>query len=335
MLSNFLYAFHAIAPILILVLIGWLLKTKHIFDSDFFKKLNKFAFHICFPPLMFCNLYALDDITQIDMKFAGYAIMTVVLLTVLAFILTQFLTSEKKRRGVMIQAGFRSNFAIIGIPLAAGMAGESGTMVTTMLQAPTIVYFNVISVLVLSIYSDSGTFNIKKVLKNLIKNPLIQGLAAGVIALLVRHYMPMNADHTYIFTISGNLPWLYTVLEYLGSAATPLCLLALGGTFEFSAISGLRKELTAAVLMRLVIAPLVGFGLFYLAVRRGMFDLTPAMTAALIALYGSPIAVSSNVMAQEMGADDVLAGQIVVWTSLFSMVTLFIMIVLFRSAGLL
>ena len=335
MLSNFLYAFYAIAPILILIFIGWLLKAKHIFDTAFFKKLNKFAFHICFPPLMFCNLYALDDITQINVKFTGYALMTVVLLTVLAFIAVQFLTSKKSRKGVMIQAGFRSNFAIIGIPLAAGMAGESGTMVTTMLQAPTIIYFNVMSVLVLSIYSDTGSFNLKKVLKNLIKNPLIQGLAAGVAALLVRHYMPMNADHTYVFTISGNLPWLYTVLEYLGSAATPLCLLALGGMFEFSAVSGLRKELTAAVIMRLIAAPLIGFGLCFLAVRQGLFELTPAMTAALIALYGSPIAVSSNVMAQEMGADDVLAGQIVVWTSLFSMATLFIMIVVFRSAGLL
>ena len=115
---------------------------------------------------MFCNLYALDDITQIDVKFAGYAIMTIVILTILAFIAAQFLTSERNRKGVLIQAGFRSNFAIIGIPLAAGMAGDSGTMVTTMLQAPTIIYFNVISVLVLSIYSDTGSFNVKKVLKN-------------------------------------------------------------------------------------------------------------------------------------------------------------------------
>lgn len=236
---------------------------------------------------MFCNLYALDDITQNDVKFAGYAI-----LTILAFVAVQFLTSERNRKGVLIQAGFRSNFAIIGIPLAAGMAGNSGTMVTTMLQAPTISYFNVISVLVLSIYSDLGSFHVKKVLKNLVKNPLIQGLAAEVIALLIRHYMPMNPDHTYVFTISG----IYSSGIFRKRCDATMSS-GSGGMFEFSAISGLRKELTAAVLMRLVIVPLIGFGLFFLAIRQGMFELTPTMAAALIALYGSPIAVSSNVIA--------------------------------------
>lgn len=333
MAAIFSYAFNAIAPILLLVLLGWILKVKKVFEVDFFKKLNRFAFHICFPPLMFCNLYGLDDISSIDVRFAGYTMLTIVVLTVIALGLAHCLTSVRNRKGVLIQAGFRSNFAIIGLPLAAGMAGESGTSLATMLQAPTIIYFNVISVLVLTIYSDTDSFQTKKVFGNLLKNPLIQGLCAGLIVLLIRHYMPGTSGET--FSISGSLPWLYTILQYLGRAATPLCLLALGGTFEFSAVSGLKKELVSAVVMRLILAPAVGFGMIFIAVNRGWFEMSPGMAASLIALYGSPIAVSSNVMAQEMKADDVLAGQIVVWTSLCSVFTLFAMIILFRYLGML
>jgi predicted permease len=54
-----------------------------------------------------------------------------------------------------------------------------------------------------------------------------------------------------------------------------------------------------------------------------------------VALFGSPVAVSSAVMAGEMGNDDQLASQYVVWTSLGSMVTVFLMVVGLKSIGLL
>ena len=54
---------------------------------------------------------------------------------------------------------------------------------------------------------------------------------------------------------------------------------------------------------------------------------------ALLALFGSPMAVSSAVMAQEMDNDGVLAGQLVVWTSFFSIITLFVFILALRTLG--
>ena len=109
----------------------------------------------------------------------------------------------------------------------------------------------------------------------------------------------------------------------------------LGGQFSFSAVHGIRKELTAGVLMRLVLAPVLGFGMAFAAAHFGLLELSPTSIGVMIAAYGSPIAIASSVMAQEMHADDVLAGQIVVWTSLLSMITIFVMTVLFRSVGML
>ena len=335
MLSIFSYAFNAIAPILLLILLGYVLRRRQVFPPQFFKLANRFAFHYSFPALMFVNLYELNSIREIDVRLAVYLVGSLMVITAISVLLANCVTHVHDRKGVLIQAGFRSNFAIIGLPLVEGLTGSAGRMIAASMQAPTVIYFNIVSVLALTVYSDDTVFSPRKILKNLLHNPLIQGLSAGVLALVIREIIPVTADGTLVFSISGTLPWLYTTLQYLARLGTPLCLIMLGGQFNFSHVRGIRKELIAAVVMRLLLAPLLGFGMAFLAAHLGWIALTPAAVGIMIAAYGSPIAVSSAVMASEMHADDILAGQIVVWTSLLSMFTLFFLTVLFRSIGML
>ncbi len=49
--------------------------------------------------------------------------------------------------------------------------------------------------------------------------------------------------------------------------------------------------------------------------------------------YQTPVAVSSYIMAQQAGADEQLAGQLVVFSSAVSIVTLFTTIFLLRQLG--
>ena len=87
--------------------------------------------------------------------------------------------------------------------------------------------------------------------------------------------------------------------------------------------------------LRVVIAPLLGVGAAVLLAKVGVLSLGAGDYAALVALFGSPVAVSSAVMAGEMGSDDQLASQYVVWTSICSMVTIFLTVALLRGVGLL
>ena len=57
--------------------------------------------------------------------------------------------------------------------------------------------------------------------------------------------------------------------------------------------------------------------------------------AALLGSFGSPVAVSSAVMAGSIGTDDQPATQLVVWTSLFSVITVFAEVCVLMGAGLL
>lgn len=164
---------------------------------------------------------------------------------------------------------------------------------------------------------------------------MIQGLGLGFIALVIREFIPLDANEELIFSIQGKLPWLYTTLSYLGRMGTPLCLITLGGQFNFSDAPSIRKELVTGVLMRLLLAPVLGFGIGYVVSRMGLIHFNPTSIAIMIAAFGSPIATSSAVMAAEMKGNDTLANQIVVWSCVFSMLTIFLMIVGFRAVGLL
>ena len=94
-------------------------------------------------------------------------------------------------------------------------------------------------------------------------------------------------------------------------------MIALGGNFTFSAIARLKKLITVGTLTRIVLVP--GVALF----AAHLLGFGAVEFPALIALFGTPAAVSSVPMATEMGNDDELAGQLVVWTSIFSAFTLF------------
>ncbi len=335
MISVFLYAFNAIAPILLLVVMGYVLKRRELVSADFFKKLNSFVFHYSFPFLMFENLYQVKSIKDLDYHLAVFLIGVVGILTVLAYVIASHLTDRKNRKGVIIQAGFRSNFALIGLPLSEGLAGQEGIMLTSSLQAPVVIYFNFFSVLFLAIYSEDSGFSLRKVARSIVRNPLLQGLFAGIAALLIREIVPVSAGGELVFSLEGSLPWVYKTISYLGRIATPAALLSLGGQFEFSYASGMKRELICAVLMRLILAPLVGFSLAFFIAGTGFISLSTASVSTMVACFGSPLAVSAVPMAAEMGADSDLAGQIVVWTSLLSMFTIFVITVFLRANGIL
>ena len=116
--------------------------------------------------------------------------------------------------------------------------------------------------------------------------------------------------------------------------ATPLALIVLGGQLELQKIRDFRKELFAGVIMRLVLAPVIGFGLAFCASAFGLLELDAAAYGMMVALFASPMAVASVVMSAEMGSDDILSGQIVVWTSLLSMGSMFLITAILRTLGL-
>lgn len=319
-MDSFIFAINAVLPIVITVGLGYILKKIRFMSADFAKQANKLCFRVFLPVMLFLNVYKIDNIGSIEPGYIIYTVVAVLVLFIAAFPIVTLVTKKRECRGVLCQAAFRSNYALIGIPLAESLFGEAGVAAASVLSAVVIVMFNILAVICLSVYRK-GKPSIKKILLDILKNPLIISIALGIVVLLIRPYTD--------FRISGITP-IYKVLANISSLATPMALLVLGAQFEFSTIKALRREIIWGIAMRCLMVPILGLGTAYLLFKG---EFTGAEFAALTAVFTTPLAVSSVAMAQEMDGDVKLAGQLVIWTTLISALTTFVASFLLKSAG--
>lgn len=334
MLSVFQYSMNAVFPILLLIFLGYLGHASGMLSEKTVAQVNRFNFRFGYFCLMFTNIYSVDLSEGLPLRLILLTMGIIVFLTCLGWAASAFLTRERGRRGILIQAAFRSNYAIIGMMMAQALAGDDAAAMVAIFQLPAVLYYNTVSVLMMSVYSDSKKkVSIGSVLHTMAVNPLIQGILAAIAALLIRPHIPLGADGEPVFTIAGSLPWLMTTMTNLSRMCTPLSLICLGGNLKISDAGHFMKELIGGVVMRLIAAPVIGLSLVFSAERMGLVKITPAAVAMLISVLGSPLATACAIMAAEMDADADLAGQLVVWTSVLSMVSLFVIVFVLRLLG--
>ena len=322
-MQDFLFALNAVTPIILMVLLGYILKRIGLLPKSVAAPLNKIVFRVLLMIMLMLNVYKIELGTKIDFSYILWGVGFLLLLFFLMLWPICRLVPERSQRGVVLQAIFRSNYALIGIPLATALCGAEGAMLSTIMSAFIIPIFNILAVFCLSLFSDKKA-NYKGILFGILKNPLIIGVAMGGLLLLIR----ILFVHLGIgFRLSQITP-VYKVLNDLSSVATPLALLSLGANFEFSAIPALKRQITIGVLMRCVIVPILGIGG---ALLLGCFE--SGHFAVFIALFATPLAVSTVPMAQEMDGDHELAGQILVFTTIISAFTIFLCTYVLRLIG--
>lgn len=334
----FLTAINAIVPILLLILLGYFLRQKGFLKSDFLKTGNKLVFNICLPVMLFVNVYDTEGFSSIQWDVVIYTVAVISLLFAIGFAVAIFGSKVHDRRGVIMQCVYRSNFAIIGLPLASALGGSEAMAMTATISAFSIPVFNIFAVISLTIFmgkDKSGKIDIKGILINILKNPLIIGVVLGLACLGVRQ-LQTELFGSVAFSLSRDLKFLYKTLDNIKAITSPFALIVLGGQFTFSAVKGMFKEIAVGTVSRVILAPVIGIGLAVLLSKyTGLLNCGVNEYPALIALFGSPVAVSSAVMAGEMHNDEQLATQLVVWTSVCSVITIFLTVCIMMPAGLL
>lgn len=328
-MDSFIFAINAVLPIILVVASGYLLKRIGLMSDSFATASNKLVFRIFLPVMLFLNTYKINAITDIKFDYIIYVVSAMLIVFGISIPLCVLVAKKRKSRGVLLQGCFRSNYAHVGIPLTQSLFGEAGVMIATLLSAVLIPLINILAVISLSIFGEDGKErpSVKNILVGVLKNPLIQAVLLGVGALIVRSFF-VRWDIS--FRLSSITP-VYTALEYIARIATPLALLGLGAQFEFSAISSLRREIIFGTLMRTVLVPTLCLSVaaIFFGDRFG-----GAHFAAFVAAFASPLSISTVPMTQEMGGDTTLAGQLVIWTTVSSGLTIFLISFILRSVGI-
>ncbi len=311
MLQSFLIAVTAVLPFIVYLGFGAICRRVGWVSEEFLNKLNGVVFKCFFPFLMFWNIYHVDPDTQIRGRFLAICVGSLALLILLLCLTVPRLVKAKDKCSVIIQAAYRSNFVLFGIPMAESVFGAEGAALAAMLVAVVVPLYNAFAVILFEYYRG-GEIKALTLLKNIVTNPLILGALVGIAFLLLGIKLPVGLEKP--------------ISEFSG-LTTPIALFCLGGTLHFSAMKHNQKYLTPVLVLKLLVLPLLA------TLISSLVGFSNVERFVFLIMSGAPVAVSSYTMAANMGGDGELAGEYVVLSTVLSIGTLFAFIFVYNMVG--
>ncbi len=301
-MENLVFSLNATVPVFLMMILGVVLHKIGWIDDTFASKMNQFVFRVPLPLLLFGDLAAVDFVKVWNPRFVLFCFLVTVI-SIAASAALSFLWKDKSIRGEFIQASYRSSAAILGIAFIQNIYGTSG--MAPLMIIGSVPLYNIMAVLVLSLFrpgqSRMDRTVLKKTAKGIITNPIILGIAAGLLWSALGIPMPGIADKM-VTSVAG--------------MTTPMGLIAMGAAFDIrKAFAKMKPAVTASLIK------LVGFcGIFLpVAVQSGF---RREELVAILVMLGSATTVSCYVMAKNMGHEGVLSSSVVMLTTLFSAFTL-------------
>lgn len=288
-----------LAPLVLLIALGAGLARIRFLGREFMADLNKLAFWIALPALLFTSANHASEPGGQTWRLFGVLIAGTLLITALAWLASFLLRMPAAVRGTLMQSAFRGNLAYIGIPVLAYSLGDAKAMAAAVIvMVFTMAAYNILAVIVLqaSHHHAVGGADLRRVAVSIATNPLMLAGLLGLLVPLLGITLPVFVDRA---------------LDALGAAAVPIALLCIGGSLAVTSLEGRRSWIVAAALLKVAVLP---FLVFWLSRAAGLGP--PEQRIALV-LSACPTAAASFVMAKQMGGDEALAsGSIALSTAL-------------------
>ncbi len=311
MTANFIIAAEAVLPIFLLILLGMGARRLKLLTDLELKHVNNAVFQVMFPFMMFYNIYTADFSGVLIPSYFGFCVGMLFLVYALGTVYALLTVRDDPSRGALIQACYRGNLVLMGLPVMENLMGEEALGLTTIMLAVIVPLYNILAVATLEVFRG-GRMQPGHILKKILTNPLILGAAAGICAVAFRLELPEV---------------LLQPVGQVASAATPAALLVMGASFYFQSVHKNLRNIVSGVLGKLIIGPGMALAAGYALGYRGI------PLALLIVIFGAPCAVSSYTMAQQMDSNAELAAGCLIFSSLFSCVTICGWIFLLKQTG--
>ncbi|AMN67386.1 AEC family transporter [Psychrobacter sp. P11G5] len=317
MIEAIVFAITIVLPNLALMGLGFFMQRRGEASQTFIDQSSSFVFNYCLPCLLFFSVVdsEVDYGKQITLIVAG--ILVTFILFIGAEVYAKRFVSRPADQGVFVQGIFRSNMAIIGLATVANAYGERGLSIGAVYMGVVTILFNILAVITLSRVSksvdDTWASRSTMIIKKLFTNPLIIALLAA----FAYKALPLPP-------ITGVI---HTTGDLLAAVALPLALICAGASIDLKSMlhpSGLSMQ---ASIGRIVVAPIIA-----IAVGLG-FGLTGVHMGVLFLMAASPTAAASYVMAKAMGGNDVLAANILAFTTVVGMFGMAIGAAMLRALG--
>ena len=287
--------FLAIAPVFILIILGYGLRRGGIPSTEFWNLNDRLVYWVLMPALFFVK------ISEADLTSPEIISLSVILYgSFFAAVFMGLIISLRWNAadGTSIMQGSARFNTFIALALAEALFGLPGLQIAVLGAAILVPVVNVTIVSVMSMRLGSGKGGL---IGELIRNPLILSILAG----LCFNFLGWNA-----------VPILHDVTQILGQAALPIMLMCVGANLK---LRGLQAEL----------APVLGsmfgkFIVFPMSAVLIIYVVQPAQLTAEVAIIFAalPVGVATYTLAREMGGNAGMMATIITVQTLLSFITL-------------
>lgn len=291
----------SLAPIFLLILLGWGLRRRQFVPDAFWAPAEKLTYFVTFPALLLTNT-ARADLAGLEWEAVAFALAgATVLMGAAAVALRPLAGTDAAGFTSVFQGSIRPN-SYVGLAGASALYGEAGVTIIAICIAAVVPLVNVLAVTALTRYvpgrAGPGAW---PVARGIITNPLILACAFGI---------AFNALALPLPPVIGPL------LDILSRAALPIGLLAVGAGLALDSFKAAGRPLALASTLKLLALPaLTAAGLTLLGVD--------GVARGVVVLYAAlPCSASSYVLARQMGGNAPLMANIITFQTLAAMGTI-------------
>lgn len=314
MIDNIIFTSNVVAPVFLLVALGYFVKRINVINENFVDVTSKFVYSVSLPALVFINITEIDLSEAIDFNQIIYIYAATLITFFLIWLFSIPFIKEGKNLSVFVQGAYRSNFAIVGFAIVSKLFGSYALGKAAIVLAFILPLYNILAVIILTVpLRKEKKLNLQSTVFEILFNPLIIAVIVG----LPFSYFKIEIPSFINLTIG-----------FLAELALPLALIGIGGSLNLQNIkkaSGLA--FTSSAIKIILIPLLLTLGALHLGFRGIELGI-------MFVLFASPTAIVSFIMAEAMGANSKLAGNIVLISTVASVFTIAAGIVILRELAL-
>ncbi len=294
---------NAIAPIFLIIIIGYLLHRSAVVGEQVWSAIEHICFYLLLPFLIIRTLSRanLGNVPIFD--FTLVIIVAILGMSASLILVYSLLRKQYPAGGPSFTSVFQGAtrfHGFVALAIIGPLYGDAGVTLAAIALAIMVPLLNTISVIILSVYGHgSKSFELKLVLKQIAKNPLIVACIAGI-----------------ILNWTGIPDIAFDTVEIIGNGGLGLALLAVGAGMRPGQAAKDKLLIFVGVFIRLIGMPLIVILMAWLVGLEGL-----PRTIAIIA-GAVPTAASSYVMARKMGGNAELMSNIVTFQIISSFITL-------------
>lgn len=301
-MNHFFVAVNSVLPLFLVILTGIFMIRIKAASANWIDVLNKYVLWIGFPALIFSALSKIDfkpgEYTGLILANSLYLVTCVLLAFPVSII---FRTSLKTKRTLFLMLAF-GNVSYLGIPVLLNVYGNAVLPSAVMISAANLFWMFTLALILIEITAHEKV-HYQILLKKLITNPLLIAVITGIAV----SYMEIKMDSSLMKTI-----------DLFGQSVTAIVLFSLG-IFLGSQQIGNKKEWLPVFFLSISIMIIIP-GIYFLLLRNT--NLTHLQLQASVMDAAMPMGLTSYALAEQYNLNAVLAGRLVVLSTLLSVIIL-------------